>query len=236
MVPNAPKWYRTHQNMSLGSNGVDRVRSLRNNLMQLRGMNFCTSLERFALSFVRQLNGPKCMQTVWNAPKHEFSLCHEVALEFFATDRPDTPHWTLNSRFGAFHTVCVHLGPLSCLTKLGAKRSELVQKFVRQCCVGVSHDERTRSTPLDPKLMFCCVSYHLGAFRTVWLPYETRCKTGWNGAINANVRATKSCRNFLQRTLPIHPIGNWTHVLVCFVLFGCIWDRFVALPNSVQNG
>ena len=28
MVPNAPKHYETHQNMSLGSNGVDQVRSL----------------------------------------------------------------------------------------------------------------------------------------------------------------------------------------------------------------
>src|SRR6185312_12925967 len=35
------------------------------------------------------------------------------------------------------------------------------------------HDERTRSTPLDPKLMFWCVSYHLGTFGTVWLPYKT---------------------------------------------------------------
>ena len=28
MVPNAPKHYETHQNMSLGSNGVDQVPSL----------------------------------------------------------------------------------------------------------------------------------------------------------------------------------------------------------------
>ena len=28
-VPNAPKWKETHQNVSLGSNGVDRVHSLR---------------------------------------------------------------------------------------------------------------------------------------------------------------------------------------------------------------
>ena len=27
-VPNAPKWKEMHQNMSLGSNGVDRERSL----------------------------------------------------------------------------------------------------------------------------------------------------------------------------------------------------------------
>ena len=43
MVPNAPKWYETHQNMSLGSNGVDRVLSLRKIPMRLRGTNFCTS-------------------------------------------------------------------------------------------------------------------------------------------------------------------------------------------------
>ena len=28
-IPNAPKHYETHQNMILGSNGMDRVRSLR---------------------------------------------------------------------------------------------------------------------------------------------------------------------------------------------------------------
>ena len=28
-IPNAPKHYETHQNLSLGSNGVDQVRSLR---------------------------------------------------------------------------------------------------------------------------------------------------------------------------------------------------------------
>ena len=36
----APKHYETHQNMSLGSNAVDRVRSLRKNPMRLRGKNF----------------------------------------------------------------------------------------------------------------------------------------------------------------------------------------------------
>ena len=29
MAPNTPKWYEMHQNISLGLNGVDRVRSLR---------------------------------------------------------------------------------------------------------------------------------------------------------------------------------------------------------------
>src|SRR6185369_12527378 len=48
--------------MSFGSNGVDRVRSLRKIPMQLRGTNFCTSSARFAPSFVRQPKSPKCTQ------------------------------------------------------------------------------------------------------------------------------------------------------------------------------
>ena len=53
-------------------------------------------------------------------------------------------------------------GLFGCLTKLGAKRAELVQKFVPQSRVGIIPNEQTRSTPLDPKLMFWYVSYYLG--------------------------------------------------------------------------
>ena len=77
---------------------------------------------------------------------------------FFAMNALDPPHCTLNSWFGAFRTIWVHFGPLSCLTKLGAKRSELVQKFVPRSPVESFRNERTRSTALDPKLMFRCVS------------------------------------------------------------------------------
>ena len=69
-------------------------------------------------------------------------------------------------RFGAFHTIWVHSGPFGCLTKLGAKWAELVQKFVPRRRVGVSYNKRTRSTPLDPKLTFWWVSYYFGAFGT----------------------------------------------------------------------
>ena len=58
-----------HQNVSLGSNGVDRVRSLCKILTQLRGSNICTSSARFATSFVRQPSGPRCAQMVRNALK-----------------------------------------------------------------------------------------------------------------------------------------------------------------------
>ena len=108
------------------------------------------------------------------------SSWHEDVSEFFATNAPDPPHWTLNTCFGAFLSICVHLGPLGCLTKLGAKHSELVQKFVQRGRVGVFNDERTRSTPLDPNLMFWCVSYHLGAFGIVWLPLRNSLQNGPN--------------------------------------------------------
>ena len=71
--PNSPKCTQIVQNapnMSLGSNGVDRVRLLKKIPIRLRGTMFCTSSARFAPSFVRQPNGPKCTQTVLNAPKH----------------------------------------------------------------------------------------------------------------------------------------------------------------------
>src|SRR6185436_1020126 len=141
---------------------------------------------------------------------------------------PDTPHWTLKLRFGVFHTIWVHSGPFGCLTKLGAKQAELVQKIVPRSRVRVFRNERTLSTPLDPKLIFWCVSFNFGALESVWLTYETRCKMG---RTSAKVRATKSRQNFSQRTHLIHPIGPKTDVLVRFVLFGCIRKPFGCLTK-----
>ena len=201
----------------------------------------------------------------------------------FLKNAPDPPHWTLNSYFGVSCTIWMHLGPFGCLTKLSAKRAELMQKYVPWSRVIIFHNEHTRLSPLGPKLMFWCVSYYLGAFGTVWLPYKTWCKTSRSGAkvramkscqnfsqrtypsillnpklmfdivsyyfcafstvrlryktqcktgqTDAKVRATKWCRIFSQRMQPIHHIGLQTLVLVCIVLFGCIWDHFAAVQN-----
>ena len=137
-------------------------------------------------------------------PKWCKSLCHEVVSEFSDTNAPNPPHWTLTSCFGAFCTIWVHLGQFGCVTTLSAKRAKLVPKFVPRNRVGIFRNQHTRLTPLGPKLMFWCVSYYLGTFGTVSLPYKTPCKTGRSGA---NVCAMKSCQNFLKRTLPIHPIA-----------------------------
>ena len=93
----------------------------------------------------------------------------------------------------------VHSGLFGCLTKLGAKRDDLVQKFVPRSRVGIFRNERTGSIPLDPKQMFWCVSYYLGAFGTVWLPYETQCKTG---RTSAKVRADKVVSEFFAANAP----------------------------------
>ena len=106
-----------------------------------------------------------------------------------------------------FLCVSYHLGAFGlfgCFTKLGGKGAKLVQKFVPRCHVRIFCNKRTWLTPLDPKLMFWCVSYYLGAIGTVWLPYESQWKMG---RTNAKVRATKSRRSFSRRTHPIHPIG-----------------------------
>jgi hypothetical protein len=106
--------------------------------------------------------------------------------------------WCVSYYLGAFGTVWY-------LTKLSAKQAELVQKFVPRSRVGIFRNERTHSTPLDPKLTFWCVLYYLGAFGTVWLPYETWCKTG---RASAKVRATKLRQNFFA-TNALNP-PHWT--------------------------
>jgi len=55
ILPNTPKHYELHQKMSLGFNGVDRVRSLWKIQMRFHGTNLCincTSATHFAPSFV----------------------------------------------------------------------------------------------------------------------------------------------------------------------------------------
>ena len=132
------------------------------------------------------------------------SSCDEVALELFAKNAPDPPHWTLTHVLERFVPFGCIWDRLVALKKLEAKWAKLVQKFVSRRHFGIFRNECNRSTPLEPKLMFWHFSYYFDAFGTVWLAHKTRWKTG---RTNAKVRATKSRQNFSQRTHPIHPIG-----------------------------
>ena len=71
-LPNAPKHYETHQNMSLGSNGVGRVHSLRKIPKRLHGTNLCINctcsnhLHRLSCSNETLPNAPKYYETHQN--------------------------------------------------------------------------------------------------------------------------------------------------------------------------
>ena len=102
------------------------------------------------------------------------------------------------------------------------------QNWCKSSCYEVASEFFAKNTtdppPLDPKLMFLCISYYLGAFGTVWLPYKTRCKTGQTGE---KLRAMKSHRNFSQQTQPIrrHWTLNSCVLCVSYYLgaFGTVW-------------
>ena len=92
-------------------------------------------------------------------------------VRIFTTNAPDPNHRTLNSCFVVYVSVRVHFGPFRYCTKLGAKRAKLVQlmqMFMPRCRARIFRNERSRSTPLDPKLMFWCVF-------SVWVHLEPFC-------------------------------------------------------------
>jgi hypothetical protein len=144
-----------------------------------------------------------------NSSRNFSQLTHPIHLI-----RPQTH---VSARFGTFR-YC---------TNFGAKWTELehlMHKFVQRSCAGILRNERTRATPLDAKLMFWSVSEH-------FVTAKLRCKTGPTSAINGQVSATKSLRNFSQQTHPTHHIGPQTHVLYRFgpfrycTNFGIKWDK-----------
>ena len=109
MIPNAPKYNKTDRIISLGSNGVGLVRSLRKIPTWFCGTNFCincSSSPRFAPSFMQLRNDAKCtkilrmsngvdwVQSLWKIPM----LLHGTTSrqDFFATNTPNLTHWTLN--------------------------------------------------------------------------------------------------------------------------------------------
>src|SRR6185503_13354513 len=79
--------------------------------------------------------------------------------------------------------------------------------------------------------IFWCVSYYSVAFGTLWLPYNTQCKTGQTGA---KVRATKSRWNFSNKRTQSTPLDTkllFSCILFYLGTFGTVW-----FPYSVQNG
>ena len=105
-----------------------------------------------------------------------------------------------------------------------------MQKFVPQNRIEIFGNERTRSTPLDPKLMFWCIfvvfGVHLSMFR-----YNMKLGAKW-------VELVQLMQNFEPRSR----IGMFcnertqSNPLDPKLVFRCISYCFVTVVNSVQNG
>ena len=105
--PNSTKCNQILQNApkhEFRSQGVNSVCSLRKIMTRLRGTNFSTTSARFALSFVRQPNGPKCIQIVRNTPKHEFRVQWGGSGAFVAKNSDPTSWYELLHHFDPFCT------------------------------------------------------------------------------------------------------------------------------------
>jgi hypothetical protein len=158
---NATKWRRNF--------------SLRIDLIHTNELMFWCIWDHFVIARNKVQNRP-------NRCNYCKCSCQEVVSEFFSTNAPDPHKWTLNSCLGAFHNVWLHLGLFHYCMELGAKRAELVQlmqKFMPRSGIGIFRDERTRSSPMDAKLMFLCVSYSLGC---IWDRSITARNSVQNGA------------------------------------------------------
>jgi len=117
IVQNAPK----HE---FRSQGVNSVCSLRKIMTRLRGTNFSTTSARFALSFVRQPNGPKCIQIVRNTPKHEFRVQWGGSGAFVAKNSDATSWHELLHQLGPFCTEFCNTTERSQMHQNSMKRDE----------------------------------------------------------------------------------------------------------------
>ena len=138
--------------------------------------------------------------------------------------------WFVSFRLGA-------LEPFRYCKKLAAKHTklvELMQKFVPRCLVRFFRNERSRSTPLDPKLIF-------GAFLSVWVHLEpfhycTKLCAKWANLVQL-------MQEFVPQSL-IRISQNrrsWSTQLDPKLMFSCVSFRLVHLgplcycTNLMQN-
>ena len=131
-------------------------------------------------------------------------------LEFFATNAPDPPNWTLNSCFVVFRSFgCIC--NVSLLHETYCKMGWTGATKGKVCAMKSNRNFFATNAPDPPHwtLNSWFGAFHsVGAFSIVSLLHESWCKVGWNGRINAQVRAIKPHQNFSKRTHPIHPIEH----------------------------
>jgi len=189
-IPNAPKHYTTHQNMSLGSNGADWVRSLWKIPTWLHGTNFyfnCTSSPCFASSLMPLRNDPKCIQTLCNAPKHVFRV-QWGGLGVFVEKYPDVTSWQeLSHQLHQFTQFCVEF---HVVTKQSQMHPNTMQ-HTKTCVLGPigwigcirrqksRHDFLARTFALIAPVHPVCIEFHVVTKRSQMLPNTMRRTKTW---------------------------------------------------------
>jgi hypothetical protein len=114
-------------------------------------------------------------------------------------------------------------GPFRYCTKVDAKLAELMtlsHKFAKQSRVRIFHNEHTRSTPLDPKLMSWGVS---DRFVTAQKSMQNR--PNWWHYRTSSLNKVASEYFATDAPDPLHLTQN-----------SCFWTRFVTARKPMQNG
>jgi hypothetical protein len=156
----------------------------------------------------------------------------------FHNERPRSTPLDPKLTFWCVRTIWVHSGLFCCLRKPGAKRTELVQKFVPRSRFRIFRNKRTRSTPLDPKLKFWWVSYYLGAFgKFVCL---TKLGAKWAEQVQKLVPRSRYgiFRNERTRSTPLDPKLTFWCVHTIWVhsgLFGSLTKLSAKQAELVQK-
>ena len=132
----------------------------------------------------------------------------------------------------------MHFGPFGCLRKLGAKRAELVQKFVPRSRVEIFHNERTQSTHGTRNSCF-------GVFCTIWLhlgPFGCYTKLSAKRAEVVQKFVPRSCvrifRNERTRSTPLALTSCFSAFRTIWVhlgLFGCLTKLGAKWAKLVQK-
>ena len=151
-------------------------------------------------------HGPKRAELVQLMQKF-LPRCRVV---IFRNERTRSTPLCPNSSFGVFRSVWMYFGLFCYCTNLDTKRAELVQlmqNFLPRSRIGIFRNECTRSTPLDPKLIFCASHCFWVRFGLFYYCTKLVAKRVELVQLAQKFVPRSHVRIFLQRTQPIHPIA-----------------------------
>ena len=134
--------------------------------------------------------------------------------------------WCVWYYLGAFGTVWLPY-------EIRCKTAELEQKFWPRSGVRIFRNERTRSTPLDTKLTFWCVSYYLGPFNCL-----TKLDAKWAEQVQKFVPRSRIriFHNKLCRSTPLDRKLTFWYVSYYLDAFGTVWLAYKTRCKMCRTG